>query len=102
MYLVAQQLVQPGVQVGVVALELPAEMLFVISVGPPAGHPFPEGEHLGVAKGDGRVMPRQGADVQKHLLRCLLLSELDVAPLGDEFFGLHFSCSGRLNCDSCD
>ena len=89
--LVAEQLVQGGVKVGVVALELPTEMAFQVGVGKPAGNPLLEGEDIGVVQGDGRGMVDEGANVKKHLLGCLFLPELDVLPLGDELVGPHFS-----------
>ena len=86
--LVPEELVQAAIEFSIVALELPAEMVLQVSVGEAAGHPFLEGEHLPVPKRDRRGVVDQSADVQEHFLGGLLLSEVDVAPLGDEFLRL--------------
>ena len=87
MDLVAQQLVEGPVQLRVLPLELPAEMLLEIGVGEPARHRLLEGERLRVAVGRWRRVTHQPAQVVEERLRPLPLAEAGVPPAGDELLG---------------
>ena len=82
--LIAEQLLHRRVQVGVAALELPAEPLLQVGVGKAARHPFLEGESLRIAVFPRGGVAHQAAKIQKHLLRRLLFAELNAHPLADE------------------
>ena len=82
--LIAEQLLHGRVQVGVAALELPAEPLLQVGIGKAARHPLLKGESLRIAVFPRGGMAHQAAKIQKHLLRRLLFAELNAHPLADE------------------
>ena len=79
-HLVAQQLVKRPVQLRVLPLELPAEMLLVIRVGEPTRHGLLEGERLGIAVGRRRRVAHQPAQVVEERLRPLPLAKPGIPP----------------------
>ena len=87
--LIAQQLVESSRQLVITTLELPAETLLEVGVSKAAGHRLLKGEHVGVAVGHRAGMADQGADVEEHFLRRLLLAKADVMPLGDKLLWSH-------------
>ena len=88
--LVAEQLVQGGVEVRVVALELPAEMTFQVGVGEAAGHPFLKGEDVGVAELSGRGVAYEGTQVVEEGLCPLPFAKGGVAPSIEKLMRLHW------------
>ena len=94
MHLIAEQLVEGVVQVGVAALELPAEMVLQVGVGEAAGYRLFKGEGVraGVCRRGG--MADQGAQVQEHFLGRLPFAKGDGRPLGDENDGRHYEVRG--------
>ena len=98
MDLVAKQLVQRSGEVIVTALELPAETPFEVGVGEAAGHPLFKGEGVPVAVFDGSRVAYQRAEVQEHFLGRLLLPEVDVLPLGDEYAGVQLGKPRQAGC----
>ena len=93
--LVAQQLDEGSVQLGVLALELPAEMLLEIGVGGSARHGFLEGERLRIAVGRRRRVAHQPAQVVEEGLRPLPLAEAGIPPASDKLLRRYARHHGR-------
>ena len=99
--LVAEQLGKGPFQLAVPALELPAEMVFQVGVGPPARHRLLKGKGFRVAVFRRRGVARQGAKVIEKRLRPLTLPKAAVFPLGDKFRRRHRNpILSRISCSS--
>ena len=88
-YLVAQQLVEGAVQLRVLSLELPTEMLLEVGVGEPARHALLEGERLRIAVPRRRRVAHQPAQVVEERLRALPFAEAGVTPASDKLLRRH-------------
>ena len=94
-HLIAQQLVERVVQLGIAALELPTEALIEVSIGKAAGHRLLKGERVGVAVSDRAGVSDQSADVEEHFLRRLLFAKVSRLPFRDELLWRHSDTSVR-------